>query len=151
MLTCCGLSNSISTLSEFLIVCRRETERGSKGREGASWRMAKCRRAGDLVTPAHSHTRLWGDAAPQRLNHRFSFPLSLSSVVGDGSGLWTPKAHIPPISSLCSTLWFLVWLAKPRVPGFNTWFIVHLNINGISVRNFQVLWRIPALFFLLIF
>lgn len=53
LLTCCGLSNFISTLSESLMQSVEVRQKNSEGREKVSWRMLMCRRAGDLVTPAH--------------------------------------------------------------------------------------------------
>ena len=69
--------------------------RDTESRKRVSWRMLigggwrRGEGAGDLVTPAHSHMRLWGGiATPPRLTH---LPLSLSpslfSAAGNGSGL----------------------------------------------------------------
>lgn len=73
LLTCCGLSNFVSSLSESSI--HAETAGETESRKQVSWGMSIGRRAGDLVTPAHSHMRLWGEIAPpRRLTH---LPLSL--------------------------------------------------------------------------
>lgn len=78
--------------------------------------MLMCRRSCNTCT--FPHKALGRDSyTPQRLTHLpLSLSFSASSAAGNGSGSLKPKAQIPSISSLCSTLWSRIDGFTPRAP-----------------------------------
>lgn len=105
---------SFRVFQNLLIHAARERRR-AESREQVSWRMLIGGRAGDLVTPAHSHARLWGEiATPQR---RISPFLSFRIFCGK-KGIRFVKARGPDPFNILSVFYIVIldWLIDPWAP-----------------------------------